>query len=194
MSRRSASPPHLEKKQKTINDELPNGRYRVVESSYRYKPAVMRRVVRSGPGWLVGGYWQSSKPKPDKPRLSCPGLPPGGIVQMSETGSRCFRCIGQMEDRWESLHEPYFVQDKIGRIMLFKVDQCRKNANIFCVQIEFNLNGYMEFTTGTVLRLIQEDDEPEDNEPEDDEPEDDEPEDNEPEDDEPEDDEPPSFQ
>jgi len=33
----------------------------------------------------------------------------------------------------------------------------------------------MEFTTGTVLRLIQEDDEPEDNEPEDDEPEDDEP-------------------
>ena len=59
--------------------------------------------------------------------------------------------------------------------MLFKVDQCRKNANIFCVQIEFNLNGYMEFTTGTVLRLIQEDDEPEDNEPEDDEPEDDEP-------------------
>jgi hypothetical protein len=62
MSKRSASPspspPRLEKKQKTINDELPNGQYRVVESSYRYKPTVMRRVVRSGPGWLVGNYWQ----------------------------------------------------------------------------------------------------------------------------------------
>ena len=188
MSKRSASrspspsPPRLEKKQKTINDELPNGRYRVVQSSYRYKPPIMRRVVRSGPGWLVGNYWQSSKPKSGKPRLSCPGLPPRGIVQIkrSGTGSRCFRCIGQMEDRWESLHAPYFVQDNQDRIMFFTVDQCRKNDNIFCVQIEFNLNGPMEFTTGTVLRLIQEDDEPEDNEPEDDEPEDDEPEDDEP--------------
>jgi hypothetical protein len=111
---------------------------------------------------LLSKIPKSSKPKSDKPRLSCPGLPPRGIVQikMSETGSRCFRCIGQMEDRWESLHAPYFVQDNQDRIMFFKVDQCRKNDNIFCVQIEFNLNGPMEFTTGTVLRLIQEDDEP----------------------------------
>ena len=106
MSKRSASPPHLEKKQKTINDELPNGRYRVVESSYRYKPAVMRRVVRSG-ARVVGRGFTGNPPNRSLTSRGCrvQDYLLGGIVQMSETGSRCFRCIGQMEDRWESLHE-----------------------------------------------------------------------------------------
>ena len=133
---------------------LPDGKFDVVRSSYCYRPSYETRVFRCESGWVAGGKFQYEKPKRAEPTLKQPGFPPGVTIRIGtlKDGSRCFHCVGgQVDGRWERLHEP-FAQGHQG--MLFKVDQCHHDGNVFHVNIEFDLDGSMAFTTGTSLRLI----------------------------------------